>query len=82
MAASDDDEPDMESKAGGPKKLGRAAKRLVAELSTTFAGKRKSMTLDEFADTVSAVGLGGRLLPPHSEGGVKNSTVTQIGLSA
>ena len=56
MAASDDDEPDMESKAGGPKKLGRAAKRLVAELSTTFAGKRKSMTLDEFADTVSGFG--------------------------
>ena len=38
MAASDDDEPDMESEAGGPRKLARAAKRLVAQLSTAFAG--------------------------------------------
>jgi hypothetical protein len=48
MAASDDDEPDMESEAGGPKKLARASKRLVAELSTSFAECGHPMTLKGF----------------------------------
>jgi hypothetical protein len=56
MAASDDDEPDMESKAIGPRKLVRGAKRLVAQLSTAFAGRGNPLTLDAFVEQVSEFG--------------------------